>query len=92
MKTISFEVDDVYYQELIEQVGQDNIATFFQKLAEPYLWLNKKNELNRNELSEQHKQILSARLEQYKEDGNMGKPYKTALADIRSKLEQKNGV
>ncbi|MFC0820196.1 hypothetical protein [Moraxella marmotae] len=42
MQTISFEVDDVYYQELISQVGKDNLSDFFQKVSEPYLWLNKK--------------------------------------------------
>lgn len=45
MQTISFEVDDLYYQELISQVGKDNLSDFFKKLSEPYFLLNKKSDI-----------------------------------------------
>lgn len=42
MQTISFEVDDAYYQELISKVGKENLSDFFQKLSEPYFLLYQK--------------------------------------------------
>lgn len=42
MQTISFEVDDMYYQKLIQTIGKDNLAEFFQKVSEPYFLLHQK--------------------------------------------------
>lgn len=88
MKTITLQFDDVYYQELINQVDKENLSEFFKKISEPYLWLNKKSLLSDDEINEEHKQILSERLESYKQDGNKGTSYKTVLLDIYTKLEQ----
>lgn len=41
MQTVTLQFDDVYYQKLINQVGKDNLAEFFQKVSEPYFLLNK---------------------------------------------------
>lgn len=35
MQTVTLQFDDVYYQKLINQVGKDNLAEFFQKVSEP---------------------------------------------------------
>lgn len=88
MQTVTLQFDDVYYQELINQVGKENLAEFFQKVSEPYLRLKQKSNSSDDELSQAHQQILSERLANYEKDGNQGKPYKTAILDIRAKLGQ----
>ncbi|WP_323841928.1 MULTISPECIES: hypothetical protein [unclassified Moraxella] len=45
MQTISFEVDDMYYQKLIQTIGKDNLAEFFQKVSEPYFLLHQKADI-----------------------------------------------
>lgn len=47
MQTISFEVDDTYYQNLISRVKQENFALFFKQVSEPYL-KNQQNAISSN--------------------------------------------
>lgn len=37
---ITIELDDKVYQSLSQQVGQDNLATFFKEMAERYSMVN----------------------------------------------------
>ncbi|UNU73917.1 hypothetical protein LU293_03175 [Moraxella nasovis] len=87
MQTVTLQFDDVYYQELVSQVGEDNLSDFFKTVSEPYLWLHKKShEPSDDELSPMHRKILDERLASYQSDGNKGKPYQSVLADIRKTL------
>ncbi|MDO4896876.1 MAG: hypothetical protein Q3971_05875 [Moraxella sp.] len=48
MQTVTLQLDDVYYQKLMSQVGKENLAEFFQKVSKPYFLLNKTMDVPNN--------------------------------------------